>query len=93
MTTRTLVRSSPGSALALAVVLTAGPIASAQAPIAIRTAGITIAGTSNVHDFTASTTDARVTGVKIGPAAAGDAFWEELQGQRPRYGQEREVTP
>ena len=75
----TLVRSSLGSALALAVALITGSTASAQSPLAIQTARITIAGTSNIHDYTASTTDARVTRAQIGSAAAGDAFWDELQ--------------
>lgn len=82
MTTHLSVRSSLGSAIALAAVLTAGSVALAQspkAPLAIHTARITIAGTSSMHDYTASTTDARVTRVQFGSATAGDAFWDEVQ--------------
>ena len=45
----------------------------------IDTARITIAGTSNVHDYTASTTEARVTRVQFGTATVGAAFWDEVQ--------------
>ncbi len=82
MTTYQSVRSSLGPALALAVALTAGTIASAQSPkppLALDTARVTIAGTSNVHDYTASTTDARVTRVQFAGGAAGTAFWDEVQ--------------
>jgi polyisoprenoid-binding protein YceI len=82
MTTHLSVRSSLGSALALAAALTAGSITLAQSPappLAIDTARITIAGTSNVHAYTASTTDARVTRVKFGSGTTGAAFWDEAQ--------------
>lgn len=82
MTTHRFVRSSIGSALALAAALTAGSVALAQmpkAPLAIHTARITLAGTSSIHDYTASTTNARVTRVQFGSATAGVAFWDEVQ--------------
>ena len=65
----------------MAAVLTAGAIASAQSPIpmAIDTARITISGTSNVHDYTASTTAARLTLVQFGGGTAGATFWDEVQ--------------
>ena len=79
MTTQLFVRSMLGSALALIAVLTAGPIALAQSPLAIDSARITIAGTSNVHDYTASTTDARVTRVQFAGGTAGATFWDDVQ--------------
>ena len=72
------VRTALGSALALAIVC-AGPQAIAQAPLALDSARITIAGTSNVHDYTATTDKARVARVEIGDAAAGAAFWDDVQ--------------
>ena len=66
-----------GTALALA--LTVGSTATAQAPLALTTAKITIAGTSNVHDYTATTAKATLTNVKLGSAVAGDTFWDEVQ--------------
>jgi polyisoprenoid-binding protein YceI len=79
MTRNVLVRSSIGSALALAVALTANSTAVAQSPLAVDTARITIAGTSNVHDYTATTTTARVMRVQLGSAVAGAAFWDDVQ--------------
>ena len=73
MTTRTL---------ALLTCLTVGTGAFAQGtttPLAIATARITIAGTSNVHDYTATTTDARVTRAQLGGGATGDGLWDEAQ--------------
>jgi hypothetical protein len=48
------------------------------APLAFNTARVTIAGTSNIHAFTASTTEVRVTRAELAPAVAGSAFWEEI---------------
>ena len=62
--------------------LGAGSNAHAQASAAtvfISTAKITIAGTSNAHDYTAVTTEARVTRVEFGTASAGDSFWDDAQ--------------
>ena len=56
-----------------------GTGASAQAPLALGSSRITIAGTSNVHDYTATTSVARVTRVELGSAAAGPDFWDTLQ--------------
>ena len=77
--TRQLVRSTFGSALALTAALAAGTIATAQAPLGIDTAKITIAGTSNIHDYTATTTSARVTRVQLGALTAAPSFWDEVQ--------------
>jgi len=79
MTTRLLTRTLLGFTLTLLTCLAFGSGASAQAvaaPLAISTARITITGTSNVHDYTASTTDARVTRVQFGNTAAGDRSWD-----------------
>src|SRR5262245_20273819 len=76
MTRHLFVRSSLGVALALACAVTA---TSAQSLLTIEKAQITIAGTSNVHDYTAATTDARVTRVQFGVGVAGGTFWDEVQ--------------
>ena len=68
--------------LALLTCLTVGTGAIAQGsttPVTIATARITIAGTSNVHDYTASTTDARVTRAQFGGGATGGGLWDEAQ--------------
>jgi len=57
------------------------PMAFAQntkAPLAVDTARVSIAGTSNIHEYTASTTTVRVTQVKLAPSVAGAAFWTEI---------------
>ena len=56
-----------------------GTTASAQGPLTLQTNRITIAGTSNVHDYTATTTAAKVTRVALGSAVAGAEFWEAVQ--------------
>jgi polyisoprenoid-binding protein YceI len=71
-----IVRSSLGAALLLVAGLGARAIAAADAPLAIDTARVTIDGTSNVHEYTASTTKVRVTRAQIGAPAIGADFWE-----------------
>jgi polyisoprenoid-binding protein YceI len=78
MTRQFITRTTLGSALALSA-LALGATATAQAPLALGTAKITIAGTSNVHDYTATTTTATITAVKLGAAVAGEGFWDEVQ--------------
>ena len=55
--------------------LAAGSNGVAQAPLAIDSGRVTLAGTSNVHDYTASTTKVRVTKARIAAAAPGADFW------------------
>lgn len=79
MTTQVFARRMFGPAAVVAAALTAGTLALAQAPLAIDTARITIAGTSNVHDYTATTSSAKVTRVRFAAAVAGPEFWTEIQ--------------
>lgn len=72
------VRSSFGVAIAVATALTVGSV-TAQTPLNIEKARITIAGTSNVHDYTATTAGARVTRVQFAGGVAGATFWDEVQ--------------
>lgn len=66
------------SVLAVTAVFT-GSIVLAQAPLGLTTSKITIAGTSNIHDYTATTTQAKVTKVQLGEAAPGATFWDDVQ--------------
>ena len=77
---RRLVRSSLFTGLALAAGLGAVVVAGPQAarPLAIDTARITIAGTSNIHAYTASTTTVRVTRVVLASGVTGPAFWDAV---------------
>jgi polyisoprenoid-binding protein YceI len=56
------------------------PMAFAQnkATLAVDTARVSIAGTSNIHEYTASTTKVRVTQVKLAASVAGPDFWTEI---------------
>jgi polyisoprenoid-binding protein YceI len=62
------------------IVAAIGSVATAQtkAPLALDSARVTIAGTSNIHEYTATTTTARVVRVKVGAVAASAAFWDEV---------------
>jgi hypothetical protein len=73
-----LVRAS-AAALGVTAAVLVVQIASAQSPLTIDKARITIAGTSNVHDYTATTTDARVTRVQIASGVGGPTFWEQVR--------------
>ena len=73
-----LFRTAPIAVVLAATAWTAGPVAQARLPLDIDTARVTIAGSSNIHEWTASTTKVRVTRVKVGSAVAGDAFWSDV---------------
>ena len=77
---RRQVRATLFTAGALAGCLAAVAATGAQAvrPLAIDTARVTIAGTSNIHAYTASTTAVRVTRASLSGAAAGPAFWDTV---------------
>jgi polyisoprenoid-binding protein YceI len=70
------IRSLLAPALGLAVALTAGGPAVAQSPLAIESGKVTIAGSSNVHAWTAASTKIRVTRARIAPAVAGANLWD-----------------
>jgi polyisoprenoid-binding protein YceI len=63
-------------ALSVTTCLAGAALAAPEAPLAIDSAKVTIAGTSNVHDYTASTTKVRVTRSQLGAAVAGTALWD-----------------
>lgn len=65
-----------GSALVLGLCLTAAPSATPSSALAIGSARVTIAGTSNIHNYTASTTAVRVTQATLGVLPAGGDFLE-----------------
>jgi polyisoprenoid-binding protein YceI len=60
----------------LAISMAATAAMSAQAPLAIASGRVTLAGTSNVHAYTAATTTVRVTAAKIGVVPDGAALWD-----------------
>jgi hypothetical protein len=90
MKTRLGKRTILGCGLAIATCATFGMVATAQTPLAIDSARITISGTSNVHPYTASTTAVRVTRAEIMNAVAGPEFWSHAL--KPGAGQVVEIT-
>jgi polyisoprenoid-binding protein YceI len=48
------------------------------APLAMDTARVTIAGSSNIHEYTASTTTVHVTGIRVAGAVGAATFWEDI---------------
>ena len=68
-------RSFLGAGLGLALALMGWSV-SAQSPLVIESGKVTIAGSSNVHAWTASTTKIRVTRARIAPSAGGADLWE-----------------
>lgn len=69
------------TAAALVLGVTLAPPAAAQStalPLSIKTAKITIDGTSNVHDWSASTTQVRVTRATLAAGVDGPSFWDAV---------------
>jgi len=78
MTTRSIVRALLGSTIALMMFVAQGPMAGAQAPLAIGAARITISGTSNIHEYTASTSAVAVTRAQLAGGVAGADVWTNI---------------
>ena len=58
--------------LTCTALLTLAPIVAAQeTPLSLASARVSIAGTSNIHEYTASTTDVRVTKIALAGGVAG----------------------
>ena len=69
-------RTSPAAILLAAAAMNT---ATAQtAPLAMDTARVTIAGTSNIHNYSAWTDTVRVTRVKLAAPMSPAAFWDEI---------------
>jgi polyisoprenoid-binding protein YceI len=73
--TRRFILSLSAGAIVAAMCVPVRPFA-AEIPLALDSATVTIAGTSNIHEYTASTTKVRVTRAQLGASAAGAEFWE-----------------
>jgi polyisoprenoid-binding protein YceI len=67
---------SAAAVLALGTFFAARPVALADIPLALDSAKVTIAGTSNIHEYTASTTKVRMTRAQLGASVVGADFWE-----------------
>lgn len=74
--THSLVGTSAALLLASTIVSDAAAQSTPRAPLAIDSARVTISGTSNVHEYTASTTKLRLIGASVGSTGSGPGFWE-----------------
>jgi len=63
---------------AAAATLTASARESAPAPVAIQKGRITIAGSSNVHEWSAETTTVRVTHARLGAPVPASSFGDQI---------------
>ena len=77
MTLRTIARLTLGCLVAAGLSMSAGLRAQEPGPLALDTARVTIAGTSNVHAYTASTETVRITSVQLGGRGAGPTLWDD----------------
>jgi polyisoprenoid-binding protein YceI len=75
MNLRRTLSTSLSWTLALGLIAFATAATRAQAPIALTSSRVSIAGTSNVHDFSAATTDVRITRVEVADGCSG---WDDV---------------
>lgn len=78
MTLRHFATTTSAAALAMGLTLVVTASAQDPTPLAVKSAKITIDGTSNVHDWTASTATVRVTRAKLATGVGGPAFWDAV---------------
>jgi hypothetical protein len=82
MALRHFARTTLTCTVALGLYLAAGaaavPAQEAGSPLALGGSRVSIAGTSNIHAYTASTSAVRVTRVQLAGSVAGPNFWEEI---------------
>ena len=81
MTARHIVRFASSGFLALglfATVMAASPATETRVPVKLSSGRVAIAGTSNVHDYTASTTDVRIVRLQLADGVGGPNFWDEI---------------
>jgi hypothetical protein len=60
------------------VVIAASPASDARVPVKLSSGRVSIAGTSNIHDYTASTTSVRIVRLDLAEAVSGPNFWDEI---------------
>src|SRR5688572_10654043 len=76
---RRFVHATIASSLALGIFAAALSAVAPQAPtpLTIGSGRLTVAGTSSVHDWAATTGAVRITRVQLAPQASGSAIWDE----------------
>jgi len=81
MTARHFVRFASGGFLAaglFATAIMASPASETRVPVKLLSGRVAIAGTSNVHDYTASTSDVRLVRLELADGLGGPDFWDEI---------------
>ena len=82
MAFRQVARTALSCTVGLSLFITAAAVSRAQSagssPLALGAGRVSIAGTSNIHSYTASTTALRLMDVKWTNTAPGPTFWDEL---------------
>jgi hypothetical protein len=81
MTVRHLARFAFSSFLALGVcgaVIAASPSSDTRVPVKLSSGRVSIAGTSNIHEYTASTTNVRIVRLELADGVSGPNFWDEI---------------
>ena len=82
MAFRQVARTALSCTVGLSLFMTAAAASRAQnagsSPLALGAGRVSIAGTSNIHSYTASTTTLRLTHVKWTNTVPGPAFWDEI---------------
>ncbi|HEX7794251.1 MAG TPA: YceI family protein [Vicinamibacterales bacterium] len=62
----------------LAAVITASPASEMRVPVKLFSGRVAIAGTSNIHDYTAATSDIRIVRLQLADGVSGPNFWDEI---------------
>jgi polyisoprenoid-binding protein YceI len=82
MARRRFTRTALHCTVALGLCLAGSAVATGQepasSPLALGASRVSLAGTSNIHPYTASTTSLRVTRVKLAGNVVGANFWDEI---------------
>lgn len=68
-----------GTAFFTALVVASSLHAAEGAPLSLKSARVSLDGTSNIHAYTATTTDVRVTGIELGVPLDGDTLATVLE--------------
>ena len=75
---RTALSCTVATGLYMAAAATVPAQEPGSSPLALGTSRVSIAGTSNIHEYSASTTAIRVTRVRLANSLAGPALWDEI---------------
>jgi hypothetical protein len=81
MSARRSVRFAVAGFLALsllAAVIAASPASETRVPVKLASGRVAIGGTSNIHDYTATTSDIRIVRLQLADGVIGPNFWDEI---------------